>query len=514
MKQKKDGKNIQNWHRPYNPKYRLKTRAYKLKNERVSLDQSLDEFFTKEVPHEYDAYWNSLWNPMASLIEFEGDWLYYNDYGMYCSLGNNEDINEYSLDRLYESIIKPNNPVIDKQEGISLKSKIVPKTEHQFPNNLKHPVPTYNKNIEEELYAHFKLITNLNLRLKEFKEFLLVKIGSFDNIELVQKNSHPGLAKTIILFANFWVNNPMSWKHSENDVSLVDHLFSRYNSPAVLFDSPTDYRHNQIPFKWVCWYIIIGQGGSLKKAAPLFGWNIPSKFQHYLLKVPKDIQYPIQVCVYAEVLRLGGNEVDFVRVTFNESLMIDPTERNHNEDYLVFWRTTIVWLITNRDHITDAESRMVLAWAVHLYTESRRDHATVFSWKGRGVVNTLNQASHYFEEINRRDWGNYKWNSHDWNWEHSDETDLQWTMEELTSSDELYKESLYMQHCVKTYSGRCVSGISAIFSLKLEGERKLTIEIAPQSKKVVQALGKFNRMAESREREIVKLWADSVLDNQ
>ncbi|WP_181422784.1 PcfJ domain-containing protein [Arenibacter sp. ARW7G5Y1] len=474
------------------------------------MDESLDEFFTKEVPHEYDAYWNSLWNPMASLAAVK-DW-HNHDADEYHI--DEEAIYNYNLKNLYKSIIEPNNPVLDIQEGISLKSKIVPKTEDQFSNNLKHPGPTFSENLEEELYEHFKFLTGLSSNVEEAREFLLEKIGSFENIELIQKNSNPSLAKTIILFANFWVNNPMSWKPGIKDVSLVVHLFSKYNSPVVLIDSPVEYRHNQIPFKWVCWYIIIGQGGSLKKAAPLFGWIIPSKFQHYLLKVPKDIQYPIQACVYAEVLRLGGNDVDFVRVAFNESLMIDPTERNHNEDYLVFWTTTMVWLITNRDRITNAESRMVLSWAVHLYTESRRDHATVFSWKGRGVVNTLNQASQYFEEINRRDWGNYKWNSHDWNWEHIDETDLQWTIEELTSSDELYEESMYMQHCVKTYSGRCISGTSAIFSLKLEGERKLTIEIAPQSKKVVQALGEFNRMAESREKEIVKLWAESVLDNQ
>lgn len=509
MKQKKDGKKVQNWHKPYNPKYSLGQRAYKLKNERVSLEDGLDEFF-KEIPSfEFDDYWNSLWNPMVRITEIisypRNNW-----FPDELWIDQERDFKDYSYNRLFELITTPNNPVLDISQAKSLKSEITNKVEEIELNVFNEDALELKENLEELLYGHIKNLSTLNLKFSAFKEFLNEKIGSFENIEIVLNNCNTTLAKVIVLFANFWMQTPISWKAKTKN-SLAKYIFSKFDAPDFLIEPPTDDGYGRIHFKWICWYIIIGQGGSLKKAANFFDWNIPSKFQHFLRKVPRDIQYPMQACVYAEVLRLGGSHIDFIRITNNESLMIDPTENSYDKNYLSFWRDTIKWLIDNGNQITNVESNIVITWAVHLYTESERDDAFTFSWKGRGLVNTLNQARQYHESRFRKDWGNYKWKNYNWNWEYIDESGFQWAIEELTSSEELFEESMYMQHCVKTYSGRCVSGTSAILSLKQNDQRKLTIEVAPRLKSIVQALGKFNRRADKKEKEVVKIWAENVL---
>jgi hypothetical protein len=69
----------------------------------------------------------------------------------------------------------------------------------------------------------------------------------------------------------------------------------------------------------------------------------------------------------------------------------------------------------------------------------------------------------------------------------------QWAVRELTSGEELYEEGRAMSHCVASYSLRCHGGASAIFSLTCDGERRLTLELDPQTRRIVQARGEHNR---------------------
>lgn len=50
-----------------------------------------------------------------------------------------------------------------------------------------------------------------------------------------------------------------------------------------------------------------------------------------------------------------------------------------------------------------------------------------------------------------------------------------------------------LHHCVYSYDGRCVAGASAIVSLRLNGKARVTIEVSPASKRIVQARGTCNR---------------------
>ena len=79
---------------------------------------------------------------------------------------------------------------------------------------------------------------------------------------------------------------------------------------------------------------------------------------------------------------------------------------------------------------------------------------------------------------------------------------IQWTVHELITSQQLYAEGRIMHHCAGSYAKRCAAGEKSLWSLRaldLEAaeenqvrEHVLTIEVDNKKRVVVQNAGKFN----------------------
>ena len=68
-----------------------------------------------------------------------------------------------------------------------------------------------------------------------------------------------------------------------------------------------------------------------------------------------------------------------------------------------------------------------------------------------------------------------------------------------------------MGHCVGTYPGSCSSGRSSIWSLRSrdalgQETRLLTLEVSNQTRQVVQARQKYNKLPSPREISILNRW--------
>ena len=63
-----------------------------------------------------------------------------------------------------------------------------------------------------------------------------------------------------------------------------------------------------------------------------------------------------------------------------------------------------------------------------------------------------------------------------------------------------------MRHCVVLYAPSCVAGQCAIFSLRRNGIRVLTVEIGLPGRGVLQARGACNREANPSEMTVVNKW--------
>ncbi len=82
-----------------------------------------------------------------------------------------------------------------------------------------------------------------------------------------------------------------------------------------------------------------------------------------------------------------------------------------------------------------------------------------------------------------------------------------WTFHEILTARDLVDEGSAMRHCVATCAPNIVSGNCSIWSLRMNGGRKLTIQVRNRERMVVQIRGKANRRAVEAEAAMVRIWA-------
>ncbi len=87
-----------------------------------------------------------------------------------------------------------------------------------------------------------------------------------------------------------------------------------------------------------------------------------------------------------------------------------------------------------------------------------------------------------------------------------------WTFHEVMSSRELAAEGRHMKHCVYSYTYSISNGHCSIWSMRCDNERMLTVEVRPTrgmagNGTIVQARGKYNRLATAQEMVVLKEWA-------
>jgi hypothetical protein len=389
----------------------------------------------------------------------------------------------------------------------------------------------YNK---LELQLRFYISRLRKLYTEENSDTLIREIrqaiGSNKDLKVVRRVAKlygsEVFSKLVCFFAPFWLQRPQAWDPNGN-ITLLQHLFIQYEVPIFLEKEwINDSRYtNEINFKWLIWFIILGQGGSLKSAAKYFFWRIPSKFSFFLSDTPSNIS-PVEACIYAEVMRLGGTEKDVRRILTNGAYVIDPTGDDkviainpqdpfdpnalfNSFSFPTFWESTVRWMIRHSDEITDDESQLILNWAMHEYTDCIRCGES-FSWRGRSPRRVLELSHEYRSQISKP-WHNLKWNRRGWDWEVEENPLLKWSFIELVSGEDLFNEGQALHHCVSSYAGICTAGRAAIVSLRRNNERCVTIEIGPSARRIVQVRGLQNREANAEEKAIISEWLKTVV---
>jgi hypothetical protein len=376
---------------------------------------------------------------------------------------------------------------------------------------------TAAEGIEARLADHLKQVENAKAMEGRLPSAIVAALQSPRDLEMLYhifaEPAHRGLALNLLLFAPFWTRPLSQWVPANLDsqsaiFSLLEHLFVRYPVPKFLY-SEWQGMPDELRLKWLCWFILLGQGRSLHRAAPLFGWTVARKFQHNLQVVPSAMS-PTEACIYAEILRLGGSSVEFGRLAQVPAFIIDPTSVSYQPSYLPFWQQTVSWLHQQRDRLNAEQAATILQWAMHKYTEAERAGLQPFSWQGRSLQRVLELSDAYLRQISRPVTA-YTWKPHGWVWEWKDEHSNTWSFTELCSSQALFAEGQALHHCVAGYAARCAAGYSAIVSLRRNELRQITIEINPQTKQLVQARGAYNCAPDVRERAIINQWMNCVI---
>ncbi|APR78908.1 Hypothetical protein A7982_04255 [Minicystis rosea] len=280
---------------------------------------------------------------------------------------------------------------------------------------------------------------------------------------------------------------------------------------------------------------LLGQGGNLHRAARRFGWSIAKRFTHCFSTAPDDLT-ALEACMWSEIVRAGGHRVDLDRLRRKPAYVLDPTaapvsvtepgpegepswsaERWREQAACVtrthaFWHETVAWLVRWREQLSDQTSADILEWAMHQHTEGLRRWdvpSAQFSWRGREPASAHAAALEY-QRLRDTRYGDFVWRARDLDWESSEDEATVWTVRELTSSRALAEESRAMHHCVASYAYRCARGETAIFSLCAGGVRKVTIELDPVSRHMVQVRGACNRPATAEEQAVLARWQKAI----
>ncbi len=495
MKQRKDGKKVYNWHRPLGPDA-LKRGYIRERDQLTGIDENLASLEDYESDFSYDPWtYTPGWDCCEACFN--------EDRGF----ANSSEVETRRLELLLQEVLLPSfwklhlediRQTIDGEEREEAASGVDRK------NSLS---------LEDRLYRHVALIRSYATDSETLRHELLTSIGDQRGLKTIEtlgrQVGSPNLAKLICLFAPFWLREPNAWDAEGGHVGLLRHLFVQYDTPWFLYPAwmnMEDCHPDQL--KWLVWFILMGQGGSLKQAAKRFGWKLTRSYTEHLNQVPADTDC-IGAVLFAEVKRLGGSQRVYERLSGNAVFVWDPTNpedvRLSESGFEAFWRETVLWLSQFELEFTDEQCDDVLAWAVHEYTEARREGGKRFTWKGRSPTRALERANRYHQEL-ARPWQNKTWPKRGWDWQGG--PNGEWEMIELATGEELYEEGRKMRHCVSGYVSYCMSGSAAIFSLRVNGERALTVQIEPARKVIAQARGICNRAATKEEKAVLEEWRE------
>lgn len=490
MKQRRHGKTVYNWHRPLGHS-QLRRRFLRARERSNSVEEALD------IEHDD--------TPLADLRIWPheiADYCCEACYQQSQGYADEEDTLEFKLRSLLDTLLHPPNWLLELDQA---KAQL-PSPE---PSRIGEPTTEAdNDSIEHRLAHHIDKLSSEPDRLRSILED---KIS--DNRSL-RKISRAGISignrhfpRLILLFSPFWIRDPLDFSDSGDPHDLLSFLFVKHEAPGFLFPAWLSSKSlHEAHLKWVLWLIIIGQGGSLKRSSRYFPWTITGKYQRHLSTAPEHFS-PRDAALLSEVKRISGTRTTYQRLTRFAFFVFDPTEPGYTQR--TFWEETVRWLSKHEAELNDDESHDILQWAIHERIESERGPRALFSWKNRSVSTCQRKADTYLTSIQLGD-QHLRWKSQGWNLDFTDNSGLNWSIVELLNGRELAQESRLMRHCVSTYSIRCHRGHAAIFSLRKNGTREITVEIDLHKKSLAQARGKLNRPAMADELVAINQWLKEI----
>jgi hypothetical protein len=284
--------------------------------------------------------------------------------------------------------------------------------------------------------------------------------------------------------------------------SLVRHLLTKYPLPTFLdsvwFKGDTPEARQQQD-----WFIQIGRGTNPRLLdLPI---RLTNRMVGHFLQAPSN--YSVEAAFrWAQVIGLGGN-ARLVEAILGSKI---ATEFAHEE----FWISVIRWLIAN-PLLETSQIAPVVDYIHHQKFELQPN----FTIKGRNPDSLLRQMREWHQDLRKQpqqtqvSWYEMGIDEFDWTEGSVSAGDARrWTIQEILTRKDLFAEGCAMRHCVASYENACSSGQSSIWSLGIErndGRRKrvLTVEVAVRRKKICQVRGKANRLATSKEFEILGRWA-------
>ena len=312
-----------------------------------------------------------------------------------------------------------------------------------------------------------------------------------------------------------WIRPVEDWrpdheKPRDQFGSLLRHLLVKYKIPPF-FDTAFFKGTTPEAQQEQGWFKHIGIGQNIRTAGvPM---RITKRMAHLVMQGGNRNQTIVQA--------LRGTQYK----AFNEhnwrntwELTRGPLgEKLENED---FWET-VVQFLANQTFLDHSYINPIIDYIRNQKYTSQRipqpDGAEIegppphpnFCMKGRSINKLIRQVDEWHQELTGMEDVEFE------TWEPSGfrefehevvdselKRNVQWTVHELITSQQLFAEGRIMHHCAGSYAKRCAAGEKSVWSLRsldLDAEEEnqiqehvLTIEVNNKKRAVVQNAGKFN----------------------
>jgi PcfJ-like protein len=310
-----------------------------------------------------------------------------------------------------------------------------------------------------------------------------------------------------------WVRSPATWMPSGKSWdrlfrSLGEHVLARYRMPSFVWSAFRAGADAPVLARVV---IHVAAGGSLYDTVKSGLMPVPltRRMCHELLSLPGEARI-LDAVRKVQVKAAGGD----ARL-FRAWIATRAGQRLHPCADEEFWQTVIAWLSTN----PGLPHGQVAPLAD--YIEHRRAEAPDFSMKGRSVPAMTRAMREWHRQLAREKASSGRVFAPsgllpmDIDRSRRDVKGNRvieiWHFREILDARTLADEGRVMGHCVYAYARRIEAQDSAIWTLTLEDNtghwRRLTIEVRPSSRQIVQARGRFNRLPEPRDVLALQAWA-------
>jgi hypothetical protein len=332
------------------------------------------------------------------------------------------------------------------------------------------------------------------IRHKIYKLFTDIKLLKFNNEDL---NTYH-INMIVFLSKSSWIRDIKFWKPkgkcSDTKLeSLVHYLVGKYPIPNFLFNIFYDKQDTE---KYSKLFLYLIQGGGMKSARKngLIDIEFTQKMDYLFLRSHKSLKL-VEAVRHAQILSFGGS----VRLAKFISARLSSLK---NEKY---WSTIIQWLCNQSIAMMFdyAQISPMIDWFETKITDKN------FVLKGRTINSVLKEVDAWHKELNTQKVFDDKavYPPSGFSEILVDDPDNYWGIKEILDGQNLLKEGKTMHHCVYSYSGSIKKGIVSIWSLRIFGERTLTIELNNKERKITQVRGKFNKPADKSQLYKIGIWA-------
>ncbi len=306
------------------------------------------------------------------------------------------------------------------------------------------------------------------------------------------------------LAAHPWVREPERWRPrplSRTDASLVlaRYLWGRYPVPPFLLTAISRPGPDDV---FVDLLAGIGRGDSLFARVRAGDFPVPltRRMCHAYLAETPDGWDVVRAVRRAQALGHGGSIPHADAIGHSR---LGARLRRDEE----FWQTVIHWLVRHPE--IDEQLDPLCDYVAHCHSVDR-------DWRisGRGPRALLSGLAEWQRSLAaiapvagaRLPTSGLP--GHEWRMD-----GIRWSMRELRTALALHNEGRTMRHCVYSYLETVMRGEAAIFTLAGEGAHtstRLTVEVDPRSRVVVQAKGPRNRAITPAERRALRHWCKAV----